>query len=153
MRTLIAGIVVGATLGVLGTLGVQRVLRGSENAAAQRTIDLFQAVDSVMEQALPGVRVLDVAFHAPATLDTRYLPEDYDVLYDAHITYQLNGRVKKVVLPFGRGRDQDTLIFPSTTEVVLADGNARSLGQQEMGLPPNTEWQRTRPAQAMEPRR
>ena len=153
MPRLIAGIVVGAVLGVLGTLGVQRVLQNRENAAAQHTVDLFQAVDVVMERALPGVRVLDVAFQSPATVDTRYVPGDYDVLYDAHITYQLNGQVKKVILPFGRGKDKDTLIYPSTSEVVLADGAARSHEQQEAGMQPNNELQRTRPAQAMEPRR
>jgi hypothetical protein len=154
---LILGAVIGVVLGILGTLGVQRARQERDNDAAQQTADLFEVVNVVVERALPGARVLDVAFQTPPTANDRYSPSDYEALYDAHITYQLGGRVKKVILLFGRTRDRDTLIFPSTTEVVIADGKAELLeggiaaGGTEMQ--PNNELQRTRPAHAMEPRR
>jgi hypothetical protein len=155
-KLILAG-VIGAALGVLGTLGVQRARQERDNEAAHRTLDLFEVVTVVIERGLPGARVLDVAFQTPPTVNERYSPNDYEVLYDAHITYQLAGQVKKVVLLFGRTREPGTLIFPSTTEVVIADGTAEvmdgGIAARGTGMQPNNELQRTRPAQAMEPRR
>jgi hypothetical protein len=104
-----------------------------------------------MERALPGVRVLDVALHTPSVSSVSY---QYEALYDARITYQHNGRIKRVILPFGRTKDG--LIFPNTTDVVVADDKAEvieNLGNEGAGVQPNNEMQRTRPAQATEPRR
>ena len=152
MRRLVGGVLAGAALGILGTLGVQRAWEARDNAAAGRTVEVMEVVPVVMERALPGLRVLDVALQTPSTHDVSY---QYETLYDAHVTYQLNGRIKRVNLPFGRTKDG--LIFPSTTDVVVADDKAEiieSLGTtQGASVQPNKEMQRTRPAQATEPRR
>ncbi len=153
MRTLLTGVVLGAALGVVGTLGIQRVRQTRDSATAARTVEVFDLVPIVMERALPGVRVLDVGLQTPATRSVSY---EYQALYDAHITYQHNGRIKRVILPFGRAKD-GTIFFPNTTDVVVADDKAeviKTLGADTgTGVQPNNEMQRTRPAQAAEPRR
>jgi len=152
MRRLVAGVILGIPIGILGTLGAQRLWEARDNAAARRTIEIMDVVPVVMERALPGARVLDVALQTPPTHDVNY---QYETLYDAHITYQLDGRIKRVNLPFGRTKDG--VAFPSTTEVVVADHKAQiieTLGDRPgASVQPNNELQRTRPAQAMEPRR
>jgi hypothetical protein len=152
MRKLVAGIVAGLALGVLGTLGVQRLQQARDAAVAGRTVAVFDIVPVVMERALPGIRVLDVALQTPSTHSVSYQNE---ALYDARITYQLNGRIKRVILPFGRTKDG--LIFPNTTDVVVADDRAEvveTLGSnQGAGVQPNNEMQRAAPAQAKERRR
>jgi hypothetical protein len=44
--------------------------------------------------------------------------------FDAEITHQLDGKIKRVVLPFGHTNEPGTLIFPNTTEIVVADDRA-----------------------------
>lgn len=153
MRNLIAGIAIGLAVGIVGTLGVQRVRQRPEQADANRTTLLFEAVPVVMERALPGVRVLDVALHTPSIHSVGY---EHEALYDANIKYQLSGRIKHVILPFGFAKG--TLIFPNTTDVVIADDKAEVIATLESdgsqkSVQPNNEMQRTRPAQAKEPRR
>jgi hypothetical protein len=152
MRKLVVGLVVGFVLGILGTLGVQHVRRQRESAQAGRTVEVFEVVPVVMERALPGVRVLDVGLQSPSTHSVNY---QYEALYDAQITYQLNGQIKRVTLPFGRTKDG--LIFPNTTDVVIADDKAEVVQALGAGggatVQPNNEMQRTRPAPKTEPRR
>jgi hypothetical protein len=152
MPRLVVGILAGVLIGILATLGLQRAWEVRDNAAAGRTVEVMDVVPVVMERALPGLRVLDLSLQSPSTHDVGY---QYEALYDAHITYQLNGRIKRVILPFGRTKDG--LIFPSTTEVVVADDKAEVIetlgGSQGASVQPNNEMQRTRPAQATEPRR
>ena len=153
MRTLIIGAALGAILGVLGTLAVQHLRQRPEKAEADRTMQLFEAVPVVMERALPGIRVLDVALQIPSSHTVNY---EHEALYDAQIKYQLGGRIKRVVLPFGFTKG--TLIFPSTTDVVIADDQAEIIALLEhdsslKSVQPNNEMQRTRPAQPTEPRR
>jgi hypothetical protein len=152
MRRLLAGVTIGLVLGVAGTLGVRHVLDTRESRAAERTVEVMDIVPVVIQRALPGARVLDVSLQTPSTHDVSY---QYEVLYDTLITYELSGRIKRVNLPFGRTKDG--LAFPSTTEVVVADDQAHvieTLGKGPgVSVQPNNEMQRTRPAQAMEPRR
>ena len=128
MRTFIAGAAAGIVLGVLGTLGVQRLRERQETAEASRTVQMFEVAQTVVERALPGSRVLDVALQTPASASVSYPHEE---LYDAVVTYQLNERIKKVTLPFGRTKDG--LIFPSTTEVVAADDKAAVIQHLDAG--------------------
>ena len=141
MRKLIAGIAIGLVLGVLGTLGVIRIRDARDSDAATQTVELMDLVPVVMERALPGVRVLDVALQTPSTHSVN---DDHEVLYDAHITYQHEGRVKRVNLPFGRAKD--SFIFPNTTDVVLADDKAEVVEDLvgAGGVQPNNELQRTK---------
>ena len=152
MPRLLAGMLVGLFLGIAGTLGVQRVRQQRESAEAKRTLDVFEIVPIVMERALPGVRVLDIALE---TSSTETAGHESDVLYDAHITYQLGGKIKRVTLPFGRSKNGP--IFPDTTQIVIADDGAKLVQtlatSPGAGVQPNNEMQRTRPAQAKEPRR
>jgi len=152
MRKLIAGVAIGLIVGVLGTLGFQRLKQRSETADASRTMQLFEAVPVVMERALPGIRVLDVALQTPSTHSVGY---EHEALYDARIKYQLNGQIKQLMLPFGFTKG--TLIFPNTTDVVIADDKAEVIATLESDsgrkVQPNNEMQRTRPAQATAPRR
>lgn len=122
MRNLIAGLVLGLALGVLGTLGVQYVHEERGRLEAERTVDVFDVIPIVMDRALPGVRVLDVALETPSR--QRQTHREGDEVFDADITYQLDGKIKRVVLPFGYTDHPGTLIFPSTTEVVVADDKA-----------------------------
>jgi len=110
------------------------------------------AVPIVMERALPGVRVLDVALQTPSTRSVSY---EHEALYDANIKYQRSGRIKRVILPFGFTKG--TLIFPNTTDVVIADDQAEviaTLGSKggQNSVQPNDE-ERTRPTQTKEPHR
>lgn len=122
MRNLTAGLVLGLTLGVLGTLGVQYVLEYREHLEAERYHAVFDLIPVVMDDALPGVRVLDVGLETPSKL--RPVRREGEQVFDAEITYQLHGEIKLVVLPFGYTDEPGTLIFPSTTEVVAADDKA-----------------------------
>ncbi len=102
-------------------------------------MQLFEAVPIVMERALPGIRVLDVALQSPSTHNVGY---EHEALYDAHIKYQLSGRVKRVILPFGFTKG--ALIFPNTTDVVIADDKAEviaTLGSDDSqkSVQPNNE--------------
>jgi len=125
-------------MGVLGTLGVQHLSQRSENADAHRTMQLFEAF--------------------PWSWSELCQASEHEALYDAHIKYQLSGRVKRVILPFGFAKG--TLVFPNTTDIVIADDGAEviaalgSSDSQRSGQP-NHEMKRTRPGpgQATQPRR
>jgi len=151
MRSIV-GFAVGVAIGILATLAVQRGLAARETAEAKRTVEIMDVVPVVMERALPGVKVLDVALQTPPTHEVSY---HYDELYDTLITYQLTGRIKRVNLPFGRTKG--TLVFPSTTEIVVADDKADVIdtlsGTRGVSVQPDREMQRARPAKATEPRR
>lgn len=152
MLRLVVGVTVGVILGIGGTLAFQRARGARENAEAKRTVEVMDIVPVVMERALPGVKVLDVALQTPSTHEVNY---QHDELYDTLITYQLGGRIKRVNLPFGRTKG--TLVFPRTTEIVVADDKAELIetlsGAGGASVQPNNEMQRTRPAQATPPRR
>lgn len=125
MRKLVAGLVLGLTLGVGGTLGVLYIHEQRGRFEAERTVDIFDVIPVVMDRALPGVRVLDFALETPSKLQPR--PREGEEVFDAHITYQLEGKIKRVVLLFGYTDEPGVLIFPSTTEVVVADDKAEVL--------------------------
>jgi len=83
MRKLIVGVIMGLALGILGTLAVQRAWLALPNAETNRSAQLFQAAPLVLERALPGARVLDVALHTPSSHSVNY---EHEALYDIHIT-------------------------------------------------------------------
>lgn len=119
MRKLIVGVVIGLALGILATLAVQRARLALSDTDADRSVHLFQSAPLVLERALPGARVLDVALHTPSSHSVNY---EHEALYDVHITYQRDGRIKRVILPFGFAKG--TVIVPNSTDLVIADDKA-----------------------------
>lgn len=120
----------GVACGILGTLLVQWVLSARHSGAAAQLARLFQAAHVVVEEALPGARVLDVNVAIGSVQSVNYV---HETLYDAHVTYQRSGRIKTVVLPFGFAGG--TLITPRATAIVVADDQAKveqTLGQRSV---------------------
>jgi len=163
MRQLVTGLALGITVGILGTLEVQHRKERAESVAANQrqraatgeanhTTQLFDAVPTVMERALPGIKVLDVAVGTPSTHNVGY---QHEALYDAQIKYQLGGRIKRVVLPFGF--TNGALVTPTTADVVIADDKAAVIAtlssETKKSMQPTKQMLRTTPARAMEPRR
>jgi hypothetical protein len=127
MKRFLAGILAGIVITLLAEFVWFRfghLLVTTESA-------LFTMGRGVVEQALPGARVLDVSFSPNSTAQVNYV---YDKLFDVHVSYERNGQVKNITAPFGVYHGQ--WICPNVTDLTLLDAKAKgiSLSQQ----PPNT---------------
>ncbi len=136
MRKLTLGLAIGLVIGILGTVLVQRLWRTRLDPEALRTGRLFQSVPLVVEQALPGSKVLDVMPRTPSTQEVNY---ENEALYDVVVTYQSNGQVKRFVVPFGFAKGM--LITPSVSDLVIADDKAAVLHRLGSREDKPKEWQ------------
>jgi hypothetical protein len=119
MRKLSLALIVGIGLGVVGTLAAQRLFHASPDTEAERSAMLIQSAPLVVEQALPGSKVLDVSVESPSTHRVNY---EHEALYDVHVTYQYADEVKRIVFPIGFA--QGTPIVPATSDIVIANDKA-----------------------------
>ena len=112
MKRFLIGFVAGIAVALLGLwlwqfLAFRRF--GNESS-------LFEAVPHFVEESLPGSRVLDVSIGPDSQQKVNYV---YDQLYDVHVTYELAGKIKKVVLVYGKAKG--IWISPSVTDLVVLD--------------------------------
>jgi hypothetical protein len=111
---------IGLVLGIVGTLGVQRILRLPLTSNRQQVDLLLRSGPHFLEEFIPGAKVLDVGVQSPSDHIVSY---DYDALYDVHLTYRLGNDVKSIVLPFGF--IHGTPIIPTQSDFVIADDQAK----------------------------
>lgn len=107
MKRFWIGLGIGTLGGALLVLGTQYVLElGSDR------LDLAYALSrQQVEEALQGARVLDIetTVSPESTATVTYVHEH---LYDVHVTYQYQEKVKRITLPYGLVKAQ--FAFPYT---------------------------------------
>jgi phosphopentomutase len=79
----------------------------------------FDIAKDHIERTLVGARVLDVSV-SPSSAKVNYV---YDKLYDAHINYERDGKIKSIVAHYGITRG--TWIVPNTSELEILDDKAK----------------------------
>lgn len=82
-------------------------------------LQLFEIAPQVVESSLPGANVLDVSVSPDSKRTVNYV---WDSLYDVNVTYRRLGKVKRIVLTFGKYGDR--WITPNVTDVVILDDKA-----------------------------
>ena len=114
MKRLLLGFVLGVITTVCGLWGWQYWShRGGEDLA------LFDIARTTVESSLSGTRVLDVAVSPRSKAVGNYV---YDKLYDAHVTYEKQGQIKRITAPFGTYRGH--WIIPNNTDLAILDDRA-----------------------------
>ena len=83
---------------------------------------LFRGATRFVERELPGAHVLDVGVSTPSKAMVNY---EYDELFDVDVTYEKAGKIKSIVLTFGRVRG--VWISPNTADVTILDDKAEVL--------------------------
>ena len=83
---------------------------------------LFDGARQFVERELPGAHVLDVSVSTPSKAQVNY---QHDKLFDVHVSYERAGKIKNIVLTFGKVRG--VWISPNTADVTILDDKAEVL--------------------------
>jgi hypothetical protein len=118
MKRFFAGLITGLGLAILLLwLWQFWLMRGVDS-----DLWLFTGAKQFVERELPGAHVLDVSVSPDSHAVVNY---EHDKLFDVDVSYERAGKIKKIVLTFGKvGRQW---ISPNTTEVTILDDKAEVL--------------------------
>jgi hypothetical protein len=118
MNKIILGIIIGAIL----TLSVQYAWREFRYHNAKGDVLLFDIAKIDLEHKLSGTRVLDVTIHPNSKEKVNY---SYDKLYDVHISYKRDGKIKKIITQYGVTKG--VWIGPDNTTLEILDDKANAI--------------------------
>jgi len=86
---------------------------------AQDDYVISDAGKTLVERSLSGSKVLDVAMIPNHKEAVNYV---YNKMYGVEVTYERNGKVKKIIFPMSRYKS--TLISPNKTDFYVLDDKA-----------------------------
>lgn len=118
MKKIILGIILGATL----TLSLQYAWRELRYRNAKNDVLLFDIAKIDLEHKLVGARVLDVTVHPNSKEKVNY---SYDKLYDVNISYERNGKIKKIITQYGVTKS--AWIGPDNTTLEILNDKANTI--------------------------
>jgi hypothetical protein len=118
MKKILIGIIIGAVL----TCSAQYAWKLYQYREAKDGVKLFEIAKIDFEHKLRGARVLDVAIapNSKATVD--YV---YDKLYDVYISYERDGKIKKITTQYGITKG--TWISPNISTLEILDDKANTV--------------------------
>ena len=112
-------------LGCLFIIVVQKGWHTYQYHRFKHEISIFRIVEEHVSSELEGVKILDIQMTPDPKTNVNY---KYDKLWDAHITYEKDGRIKTVTAPYGRV--DKIWITPSTSELVILDDKAKVIHEK-----------------------
>jgi hypothetical protein len=116
----------GITAGVVLTIAVQYGWRYYHYYQVKDEFALFEIAKQHVEQQLIGARVLDVVITPQSSVKVNYM---YDKLYDVHLSYERNGKIKQMETQYGFYRG--TWITPNTTQLEILDSKANVIQERK----------------------
>jgi hypothetical protein len=115
-------IILSIAIGVVLTLSLQYGWHYYQYQKSKDEFDLFDIAKYDIEHTLKGARVLDVAIGPDSKAKVNYV---YDKLYDVDISYERDGKIKKITAQFGISKG--TWITPNTTTLEILDDKAKTI--------------------------
>jgi len=118
MKKIILGIIIGAVL----TISLQYAWNYYQYLTYKDDANLFEIAKYDLENKLKGARVLDVVIGPNSKATVNYV---YDKLYDVDITYEKDGKIKKITAQYGISKG--TWIVPNNTDFEILDNKAKMI--------------------------
>ena len=115
MKKIILGIIIGVVL----TISLQYAWNYYQYITYKDDVHLLEIAKHDLERILKGTRVLDVGIGPNSKANVNYA---YDKLYDVHINYERDGKIKKITTQYGISKG--TWIAPGNTDFEILDNNA-----------------------------
>ena len=115
MKKIILGIIIGVVL----TISLQYAWNYYQYITYKDDVHLLEIVKHDLERVLKGTRVLDVDIGPNSKTKVNYT---YDKLYDVHINYERDGKIKKITTQYGISKG--TWITLGNTDFEILDNNA-----------------------------
>ena len=116
MQKIIIGIFIGIAL-TIGSHYGYTYYKSQSYKADSAALDLAK---NIVENMIENSKVLDLSISPNSQTKVNY---EYEKLYDAHVTYNKSGKIKKITFTFGYYNN--IWITPLQSEVAILDDQAK----------------------------